>query len=126
MMDLLLIGMGGFIGAAARYLIAGWLQDGFTSFPAGTLGVNVAGSFLLGLFMYLGDLRGFFTEEQRLFFAIGVLGAFTTMSTFSYESLRLFEQGETLLFTANVLGTVGLTLLGVYLGRAAAIIIGGA
>ena len=86
---LLLIGFGGFVGAVLRYLIAGWIQNGVSSFPVGTLGVNFIGSFFLGLVMYLSEIRGLFNEETRIFLTIGVLGAFTTMSTYSYETYRL-------------------------------------
>lgn len=114
---MVLIGFGGFIGAVLRYLVSGWIQNGVTSFPLGTLGVNFIGSFLLGLVMYLSEYQGFFSEEARVFMTIGVLGAFTTMSTFSYESFRLFEQNEFWLLGLNVVGTVFLTLFAVYLSK---------
>ena len=113
----LLVGLGGFLGAIARYLISGWVQNGFVSFPMGTLAVNFLGSLLLSIILYLAEYRGPFTEEQRIFLTVGVLGAFTTMSTFSYESFRLLEQRETLLFGLNVVGTIVLTFGAVYLGK---------
>lgn len=88
-----------------------------TSFPLGTLGVNFIGSFLLGAVMYSSEYQGFFSEETRIFMTIGVLGAFTTMSTFSYESFRLLEQNELWLLGLNVAGTVFLTLFAVYLSK---------
>ncbi len=114
---LLLIGIGGFIGAILRYLIGGYVQTGSSLFPIGTLTVNFIGSFLLGITLYLSEYRGFFTEEARIFLTIGILGAFTTMSTFSYESFKLLEEKEFLLLTLNVLGTIMLTFLAVYLGK---------
>lgn len=114
---LLYIGFGGFIGAVLRYLLAGWIQNGVTSFPLGTLGVNFIGSFLLGAVMYLSEYQGFFSEETRIFLTIGILGAFTTMSTFSYESFRLLEQNQLWLMGLNVAGTVFLTLFAVYLSK---------
>lgn len=114
---IVLIGVGGFIGAVLRYLVAGWIQNGVTSFPLGTLGVNFIGSFLLGFVMYLSEYQGFFNEEARVFLTIGILGAFTTMSTFSYESFRLLEQNEFMLLGLNVAGTVFLTLFAVYLSK---------
>jgi len=120
MYSLLLIGVGGFIGAVLRYLVSGWLQSSNSVFPFGTLGVNFIGSFFLGLVMYLSEYRGMFSDETRIFLTIGILGAFTTMSTFSYESFRLLEQREIFLLMANITGTIMITLLAVYLGRAIA------
>ena len=114
---LLLIGLGGFIGAVLRYLVSGWIQNGLVSFPVGTLGVNFIGSFFLSLVMYLSEYKGLFNEETRIFLTIGLLGAFTTMSTFSYESFKLFEQKEILLLSLNVIGTIALTFFAVYLGK---------
>jgi len=111
------IGAGGFIGAILRYWVSGWIQASAITFPLGTLGVNFIGSFLLSLVMFLSEFKGYFNEEARIFLTIGLLGSFTTFSTFSYESFRLLEQQEHLLFSANVIGSVALTLLAVYLGK---------
>ena len=62
------------------------------------------------------EFRGLFGEETRVFLTIGVLGSFTTMSTFSYESMKLLEQGEHMLFGLNLAGSITLCLLAVYLG----------
>ncbi len=114
---LLLVGIGGFIGAISRYLISGWVQNGISYFPLGTLSVNVIGSFFLSVILYLTENKGFFSEETRIFLTIGILGAFTTMSTFSYESFRLLEGRETLYLSINIIGTVVLTLFAVLLGK---------
>jgi len=79
--------------------------------------LNFIGSFLLSLLMYLSEIRGMFDEETRIFLSIGLLGAFTTMSTFSYETFRMIEQKEILLVGLNITGTVVLTLLAIYLGK---------
>ena len=79
---LILIGIGGFIGAIFRYLISGWIQNNSSIFPLGTISVNFIGSFFLGFVMYLSEYLGMFDEKTRVFLTIGVLGAFTTMSTF--------------------------------------------
>lgn len=113
----LIIGIGGFIGAVLRYWISGWIQSGFITFPVGTLGVNFIGSLLLALIMYASEYKGLFGEEIRVFLTIGVLGSFTTMSTFSFESMKLLEQDQHLLFGANLVGTVTLCLLAVYFGK---------
>jgi CrcB protein len=76
----------------------------------GTLVVNFIGSLVLSLIMYLSEHAGLFSEEIRIFWTVGLLGSFTTMSTFSYESFRLLEQNENMLFGLNVAGTVILTL----------------
>ena len=116
-MVVLWIGAGGFIGAILRYWVSGFIQAGAVTFPLGTLGVNFIGSFVLSLIMFLSEYKGYFGEEARVFLTIGLLGSLTTFSTFSYESFRLLQNQEHLLFGANVIGSVALTLLAVYLGR---------
>ena len=113
----LLVGFGGFVGAILRYWLSGLIQSGFIIFPAGTLGVNFIGSFLLALIMYASEYRGVFNEETRICLTIGVLSTFTTMSTFSYESIKLLEQSEHMMFGLNVIGNVSLCLLAIYLGK---------
>jgi fluoride exporter len=113
----LIIGLGGFVGAILRYWISGWIQSGFLTFPLGTLGVNFVGSLLLALIMYASEYRGLFGEEVRVFLTIGVLGSFTTMSAFSFESMKLLEQSEHMMFGLNLIGTVSLCLLAIYLGK---------
>ncbi len=115
------VGAGGFIGAILRFLVSGWVQGSATQFPIGTLSVNFIGSFLLGTLMFLSEFKGILTEEARLFLCIGMLGAFTTMYTFGYETFRLMDQGQWGLVTANVLGSVMLAVLGVYLGKVLAL-----
>ena len=113
----LIIGIGSFIGGILRYWISGWVQSGALTFPLGTLVVNFIGSLVLSLIMYLSERAGLFSEEIRIFWTIGLLGSFTTMSTFSYESFQLLEQNENMLFGLNMVGTVILTLAAVYLGK---------
>jgi len=124
MQQILIVGIGGFIGAILRYMIGGWAQQGHGIFPVGTMTVNIAGSFFLGLVMGITEVREVFSVETRIFLTIGVLGAFTTMSAFSYDSFKLLEQKELLYFVVNVVGTVALTLFAVYMGRAAAPLLG--
>jgi len=122
---LILIGIGGFIGAVLRYLVGGWIQNGATTFPLGTMGVNVIGSFLLGIILFASEYKGALSEETRVFLTIGLLGAFTTMSTFSYESFRLFESKDFLRLAFNIIGTIFLTLFAIYLSKVLVIMIGG-
>ena len=112
-----LVGLGGFVGAILRYWVNGWIQSELLTFPLGTLGVNFLGSLLLALVMYASEYRGLFGEETRVFLTIGVLGSFTTMSTFSFESMKLLEQNEHMMFGLNLVGTVSLCLLAIYLGK---------
>lgn len=116
-MQIIYIGIGGFLGAVSRFLIARFINNYFTSFPLGTLIVNVSGSFLLGFIIYSTLSGKNISPEFRDFATIGFIGAFTTMSTFAYESFRLAELSEYLYFGLNLFLNVFLSLLAVYLGR---------
>ena len=118
------IGLGGFIGAVLRYYLSTITQSYFEKFPLGTLSVNFLGCLLLGMVMYLSEYRGIFSDQTRIFLTIGLLGAFTTMSTFSYESFKLLENNEMAMFSANIFGTMILAFLGVYLGKTLALVLG--
>lgn len=116
----LVVALGGSFGAVARYALGGWVQTRLgTDFPYGTLVVNLTGCFLLGLFAVLA-LNLAWSEQWRSFVAIGFLGAYTTFSTFSYETLQLLAQGDRGRAFWNTAGSVGLGLLAGYLGIAAA------
>lgn len=116
-MEYLVIGIGGFLGSNARYLVGGWAARRFgLIFPYGTFIINISGSFILGLFMAFLQDRAFIHPNYRLFFAIGFLGAYTTFSTFTYESLRLLQDGSFFLALMNMLGSLVVGLLGVFLG----------
>lgn len=115
----LYIAIGGMIGALLRYAISGVIQ-GKKYFPAGTLGVNLIGSFLIGFVMFSSEYYGIFSQEMRTLITIGFLGSFTTMSTFSYESFRLLMEGNLIYFAGNIILNVGGCLLAVYFGRTAA------
>ncbi len=111
-MRLFWICLGGAAGTAARYLLGGWLLDRLgPAFPWGTLAVNLIGSFLIGLVMETALLTGAIAPTLRLALTVGVLGGFTTYSSFNYESLRLAESGVWLTASANV----GATLVGCWL-----------
>lgn len=89
------VAAGSALGGMARYVLAGWVQRaGESTFPLGTLVVNVAGSFLLGFILrYTMDFAGMSTET-RAFLTIGFCGGFTTFSTFSYEAIALLQEGQ--------------------------------
>jgi fluoride exporter len=117
----LLIGIGGFLGANARYLIGGWIAERYgTSFPYGTLVINVSGSFVIGFFLVLTTERILAHPNWRLFVAIGFLGAYTTFSTFSFETFALVQERSYLLALANIVGSVALGLIAVLIGMMAA------
>ena len=88
------IALGGILGTLARYVLQGALQTRGGAFPTGTLAINLAGSFLIGFIMRFATGSAVVTPELRGGLTIGFCGAFTTMSTFSYESIRLLGDGE--------------------------------
>ena len=119
-MRYLLVAGGGALGAVARYLIGGWIATAGSVFPVGTLAINVSGSFLLGFFYALALERFALPPEWRLAVAIGFLGAYTTFSTFSYETFKLIEDGAILFAALNVALSITGGLLALYLGVVAA------
>jgi fluoride exporter len=119
---ILAVAGGGALGALARYgltlfVAVFWRRD----FPLATLLVNVSGSFVLGFFATLGAEKMALDPAWRLFVTTGFLGAFTTFSTFEYETQRLAESGAPWLGTLNVLMSVGAgyaaVLLGIFVAR---------
>jgi CrcB protein len=123
MPHLLLIGAGGFVGAVARYVVDGLVAERTAgTFPWGTLVVNLSGSFALGLLATLAIERSVLPAEIRGPLLIGFLGAYTTFSTLTLETLRLAETGTWLAVATNLGLSVGLGMVavvaGVVLGRA--------
>lgn len=120
-MRVLLVLAGGGIGSVARYLVSLWMAERFgAGFPWGTLTVNAAGGFLIGMIATLADEVGGIGPGARVFLVAGVLGGFTTFSSFSLETLRLIEQHETERALLNVAGNLALALVGAALGITAA------
>ena len=108
----LLICLGGAFGTGARYLLGGWAQRALgTTFPWGTLIINALGSFCIVVIMYLGVQRGLVSPSTRLVLTTGVMGGFTTYSTFNYETIRLLQDGSLGLGALNILATVVVCLL---------------
>lgn len=119
---LLYIALGSALGGIARYLLGGLVQRlAGGTFPVGTLLINITGSFLLGLlYRYAADSAAI-TPEMRAFLTIGLCGGYTTFSTFSYETVRLIEDGEAARALAyiglSVVLSVGGAMLGIAAGR---------
>jgi len=115
----LLVGIGGGLGAMARYGLGGAVQRLFgAGFPAGTLVVNVLGCLLVGGFMALVEGGPAFRPEARIFVVVGILGGFTTFSAFGFETLQLVGGGRWGLAALNAAGNLVLGLGAVWLGRA--------
>ena len=118
-LKLCIIGAGGFIGAVLRYLLSGWVQyrSGSIVFPFGTMSVNLIGCLAIGLLTFLVENRSLLSAEMRGFLLIGLLGAFTTFSTFGNETLVLIRGNrmDLAVLNAGVQVVVGVGM--VWLGR---------
>jgi CrcB protein len=118
-MPLVLIGLGGFAGAIARYLVDGFVSDrSGAAFPWGTLVVNASGSFVLGLLFAMSAERAILPAEIRGPLMIGFIGAYTTFSTYMLESWGLIERGSLAPALANLGGSVLVGLVAVAAGLA--------
>lgn len=116
-MQLLYIGIFGGLGCVARYLVSNLTYQVLgRTLPFGTMIVNIGGSFLLGLLMTLGMRSSFLPPQLRVGLTVGFMGGFTTFSTFSYETLRLLEEGSFWQAGANIALNVVLCLLSVLAG----------
>jgi CrcB protein len=115
--ELMIVGIGGFIGSAARYWVSMMSYRVFgPDFPYGTLIVNTVGSFLIGFLMFLFAERIVASANLRIFLTIGILGGFTTFSTFSYETVALLREGSYLMGVSNILITLFACLASTWLG----------
>jgi fluoride exporter len=114
------VGVGGCVGSVLRYYLSGLVHQwtGREDFPIGTLAVNLAGCLVIGALSQLAEARGVFSPEARAFVFIGILGGFTTFSSFANETVMLWRDGESLLAFANVAAQVVLGLGAVVLGGA--------
>jgi len=107
MTNYFIIGIGGFFGAVCRYMVALWIgQKWGRTFPLGTFVVNISGSFLIGLLMSFFTEKFMVSPQVRLFLVVGFLGAYTTFSTFEYETGNLLKDGEWSIALANVILSV--------------------
>lgn len=124
-MNVLLVAIGAAVGGVARYLIGGWLASLLgPDFPWGTVFVNVTGSFVIGVVLILVQ-GGALPAGARPFVAVGILGGYTTFSTYSYETLELIADGNYRVAVINVFVQLVLGLIGVYLGVVLGRLIGG-
>jgi len=121
-LNILLVALGGAFGSVSRYLLGTWIQSVSKSidFPFGTLTVNLIGCFVIGFLSQLAEARGVFVSEARAFIFIGILGGFTTFSSFGNDTINLLRDGETFNALANVGANVILGLALVWLGRTVA------
>lgn len=131
-MNWIWIGLGGAIGSISRFAIGNWAQQklegklpALLDFPAGTIFVNVSGSFLIGLFAYLKNSDGepLLNPAVRLFLLVGICGGYTTFSSFSLETIQLTEKGAWLKAGWNVLASVAMCLIAVWLGHQLALLL---
>ncbi len=116
MRTLLFVGVGGFIGSVFRYLIGLGFSRWPSLFPYGTLVVNVAGCFLIGIIYALADKGSLSNTDWKLFLTAGLCGGFTTFSAFSYEAVTLIKQGNYLNVGFYVTASVALGVLATFLG----------
>lgn len=118
MREALIIGVGGFIGAIARFKLGGWVlrywQD--SKFPMGTFVVNVLGCFVAGVLAGLAERHDFFPDNVRLFLFAGILGGFTTFSAFELETITLLRRGAAFVALANVVLGVVVAALALLVG----------
>ena len=113
-----LVGTGGFIGSVLRYVIGGLVQSAVpaSTFPYGTLAVNVTGCFGIGLVSRLIEAHGVLGPETRAFLVMGILGGYTTFSAFGNETMNLLRDGQLLAAGINISGHLVLALCAVWLG----------
>jgi CrcB protein len=124
MFGIVLVGVGSFIGGVLRYGLSSWIYKTLDKpwFPYGTLAVNVSGCLVIGFLAGLAEARSFFDAELRLLVFVGILGGFTTFSSFALETFNLARETQII----SALGNIGLQLvlgllavwLGHFLGRA--------
>ncbi|HHY31473.1 MAG TPA: fluoride efflux transporter CrcB [Firmicutes bacterium] len=116
----LLVGLGGFVGAVLRYSLGGFVHRYLDAarFPYGTFTVNLLGCLAIGFLAGMADARGAFTPELRVFVFVGLIGAFTTFSTFTYETMSFLRDGQALAAVVNVALHVLLGLAAVWAGDA--------
>jgi fluoride exporter len=115
---LLVIGSGSFVGGIARFLVSRYVQShALSSFPFGTLLVNLAGCFLIGIFYGLSERGNLMNAELRMFLTVGFCGGFTTFSTFANENISLLREGDFFYFALYTSLSIFFGLLATYMGN---------
>jgi len=114
--NLFFVAIGGALGASLRYLTSIFFKYFFYYSFVGTLVVNVLGSFLIGLFIYLLQNKSLSQDLIRYFFIVGVLGSYTTFSAFSFETIDLLTNNKLLLSFINIILSLSLCLIAAYFG----------
>ena len=110
------VGVGGGLGSLARYYLAGLLQPAGATFNWGIFLVNITGGFLMGVIVEAGALKLNLSPELRSFLTVGILGGYTTFSTFSLDSVLLLQKGQYAQAAFYVIGSVGLSILALFAG----------
>ena len=110
------VGVGGGLGALARYYIAGWVQPPGAEFNWGIFVVNISGGLLMGLIVEASALKLNLAPELRSFLTVGILGGYTTFSTFSLDSALMLQKGQYGLAAGYIVGSVVLSILALFAG----------
>jgi CrcB protein len=110
------VGVGGGIGALIRYFIAGWIQPAGAQLNWGIFIVNITGGLVMGLIVEAGALKLNLSPEMRAFLTTGILGGYTTFSTFSLDSALLLQKGEYTLAAGYIIGSVVLSIVALFCG----------
>ncbi len=115
---ILIIGTGSFIGGVSRFLVSRFIQNfALSAFPFGTFIVNVSGCFLIGLFYGLSERGHLLNNELRMFLTVGIIGGYTTFSTFANENVALLKESEFFYFALYTGLSVFIGFLATYLGN---------
>lgn len=126
MTKILLVALGGALGSSARYLLSGWIQQGYgVGFPMGTLTVNLVGCLLIGFLAPLLTGPWLVRDEYRVFILIGILGGFTTFSSYAWETLSLAGGSQFAAAGMNLLLSNAVGLLAAWSGSRVAIVLYG-
>lgn len=121
MLKYLMVGIGGFVGAIARFWLGSYVGGKMgTRFPYGTFVINISGSFLIGFILTILTAKAHLSPNWRYLIPVGFIGAYTTFSTFEFETLRTIQDGQFLIASLNVVLSVMIGFIAVWVGAMAA------